>query len=148
MKYALMVLAVILQAPVQAVEWIDAVTLYSYTSEPRTLRFKDSCPHCDRYEWQLLSYEHGHVAASGQVPNQDHQPNGCASGEADQLSATLRMPRTGHYYVKLRGCTAVACSAWVTSMDAGTGLVDCQHRAWWMYGTVQPPGTPVFSTGE
>lgn len=143
MRRVLLALAIGVAAPLQAAQVIDAVTHYGYTSEARTIQFDNACPHCARYEWQLLSFEHGNLVASGQVPNENHQPNRC-DGQVNALSIVVRMPRTGHYYVRARGCTADACSAWVTSMDAGVGQVDCQRRAWWLYGTVQPPGNPVF----
>lgn len=135
-----------LQAPLQAAELIDVATYYGYTSEARAIRFSDTCPHCERYEWRLVSVEHGdRVVATGALPNSGHVVDECDAGRPGQLTFTVLLPRTGHYYIEARGCTAVACSRWVSSMDPAVAEVGCQRHGWWHYGYIQPPGTPVFT---
>lgn len=146
MKLRTLIATVALQAPLQAAELIDVATDFGYTSELRTIRFGDGCPHCERYEWRLVSIEHGQrVVAAGSVPNRGHTVAACGGDRPDKLSFTVQLPRTGHYYIEGRGCTADACSHWVSSMDAAAAEVDCRRHGWWLYGHAQPPGIPVFT---
>lgn len=122
---------------------IDALTYYGYT-DTKTVAFTVSCAACERHEWELVSYQRDHVAARGSQANAGHVANPCQGGQPNRITLQVRLPRTGHYFFRVRSCTTDECSAWASSMDLTFATVDCQPRSWWWYGYPQPPGTPAF----
>lgn len=46
--------------------------------------------------------------------------------------------------LKLKMLRACGASAWVSSIIAEQAMVDCEHKAWWIYGYPAPPGPIGF----
>lgn len=130
-------------APAGADVAVDALTYYGYT-DTKTVAFTSTCAFCERHEWELVSYQRDHVAVRGSAANSGHIANPCSNGQRNRIILQVRLPRTGHYFLRVRSCAADECSAWSSSMDLSVASVDCQARSWWWYGYPQPPGTPAF----
>lgn len=142
---ALIAVLLLVATASQAVTPIEAETRYGYTSEPRTfgIDVADYCPGCVRYEWELVWYEHNQVVSRGAVLPTGPTVTHCGK---TWLAIRVSLPRTGHYFLRVRACTASACTDYGSSMDATRWVrSDCTPGASWHYGTVQPPGTPVFT---
>ena len=72
-------------------------------------------------------------------------------GITENCEYTVVLPRSGHYIFEVRslkqigtGGITYAMSEWVQSIDPSVSTVDGNHRGWWVYGCVAPPGNLFF----
>lgn len=57
----------------------------------------------------------------------------------------VKLPRSGHYMVKIRACNEKECSDWTESTDPTKALVNGQAKGWLLDGRVAAPGIPSIS---
>lgn len=148
--YKLAILAVCLLMLHSVARSADVVTLptqYGFTSETRTVNIDtgNNCPTCDRYDWELVSHERPSDVTSGSLRKPWKTTPACRPADPPLILLNVKLPRSGHYYLKVRACIGDTCSAWASTKDSKFGSVGCDPpTGFWLYGTVQPPGTPVF----
>jgi hypothetical protein len=103
----------------------QAWTYSGYTGEAVTIAWQPD-ETADHYELQLYHEDHHQVAANVEAPG---------------TQATITMPRSGHYLVRLRSVDAAgAASTWHESTHPADARVDGAARGWQLFAWPAPAG--------
>ena len=81
----------------------------------------------DSYKWELVSYERGNSVF--------------ASGSTATTNATVTIPQTGHWIVRVKAVNANGESDWSESTGAGA-QVEGADETWWIHAWVAAPTGP------
>jgi hypothetical protein len=126
---------VLFALPSQAGDFVkkDLVTYFGTTDKSLTCRWDTIEAYIDEFELRLF-----HVERDVETP--------IANGKTSQNELTFKLPRTGHFIVKVRACERdyTFCSDWSESIDPEVATVDGEPRGWWVYGHVAAPGELNF----
>ena len=92
-----------------------------------------SVPEAEGYEIRLFHVER-------------NVENIVANGKTALTQITFKLPRTGHYIVKVRACVNnyINCNDWSESINSEQSIVDGTAQGWIIYGHVSSPGPIVI----
>jgi hypothetical protein len=122
---------VLFAVPSQAGEFVkkDLVTYFGTTDKSLTCAWDQLEPDVNEFELRLFHVERNVETA-------------VANGKTSQRELTFKLPRSGHFIVKVRACERnyAVCSDWSESVNPEVASVDGESRGWWVYGHVAAPG--------
>lgn len=129
--FRVVLLIVLLSINAFAWDGLDYFTYFGTTAETITCAWNPS-ETAEKYQVRALHREQNIYVDFGITNNCEH---------------TVTLPRSGHYIFEVRAmkledgsATAYLVSEWIQSIDPEVATVDGNHRAWWVYGCVAPPG--------
>ena len=67
-------------------------------------------------------------------------------GKTTSTSITFKLPRTGHYTVRVRACRKnyTECTEWSSSDNPDEAVVMGAPKGWIIFGTIANPGPPIL----
>lgn len=70
-----------------------------------------------------------------------------ANGRVLVPQITFNLPKTGHYYVKVRACRSnyTDCSEWALSTNLSDAVVGTEPGAWIIFGNIASPGAIIIN---
>ena len=106
--------------------WTKHWTLELYTGESVTVGW-DIVSNADSYKWELVSHERGNAVF--------------AQGSTTATTASIVIPKTGHWIVRVKAVNANGESAWAESTGP-EARAEGQTQPWWIFAWLAPATGP------
>lgn len=106
---------------------------YSGTTDKNITVSWAACLNADSYEVRLVNLDRGSEIT-------------LSSGRVTTNKIVFRLPKTGHYSVKVRSCkdNYTECSDWAYSTNSGDAVINNEANGWCVYGGVAAPGAIII----